>query len=141
MGPTYSGIYLNFSQKTANFNKLTLVSKSSPEIKKLQAERRTLTDASLAKVFSLYSFTRFDGKEVSLKEIIHQHQDRLPPTGTGDCCAPKLLMWAAHLDLRPFAMAEFFWGDGGKSGRAHGVFYAPCAEKCGPILGFLLCGL
>ena len=122
---------------TGKINELTLVSKSSPEIKKLQTERRALTDASLAKVFSLYSFTRFDGKEVSLKEIIHQHQDRLPPTGTGDCCAPKLLSYAFSQGLEPVSMDELYYGRDTKN-KKNGLSYPPCDERCGYILPAIL---
>ena len=34
----------------------------------------------------------------------------LPPGGTGDCCAPKLLQYAFSHGLRPICMAEFWWG-------------------------------
>ena len=46
---------------TDKINKLTLVNKTSSERKALINERTSLTDESLRKVFSLYSFTRFDG--------------------------------------------------------------------------------
>ena len=32
------------------------------------------------------------------------------PTGTGECCAPKLLQEAALRGIRPLGMAEFWWG-------------------------------
>ena len=64
------------------------------------------------------------------------------PTGTGECCAPKLLHHAATHGLTPLGLAEFYVGRTNRSGtRRHGEFYAPCAEKCAPILGFLLCGV
>ena len=34
----------------------------------------------------------------------------LPPGGTGDCCAPKLLQYAYLHHLTPVCMAEFWWG-------------------------------
>ena len=74
------------------------------------SERRTLTDESLKNVFSLYSFTRFDGKKVSLNQIIKEHNYKLPPTGTGDCCAPKLLSYAFAHGLEPVSMDEVYFG-------------------------------
>jgi tRNA pseudouridine32 synthase/23S rRNA pseudouridine746 synthase len=65
-----------------------------------------------------------------------------PPTGAGDCVAPKLLAWAFASDLRPLALAEFWWGAppaGG--GRVAGAFYPACRDKCGPLLPFMLDGL
>lgn len=64
------------------------------------------------------------------------------PNGTADCCGPKLLNFAARHHLLPLGMAEFYYGRPNRQGtRRHGRFYAPCRNKCGPILGFMLCGL
>ena len=60
-----------------------------------------------------------------------------PPTGTGECCAPKLLHRAAALGLTPVAMAEFWWGPAA-AGRQSGEFYAACQERCQPLIGPLL---
>lgn len=65
-----------------------------------------------------------------------------PPTGAGDCVAPKLLAWAFALELRPLALAEFWWGAppaGG--GRLAGAFYPACRNKCGPLLPFMMEGM
>ncbi|MFP6663295.1 MAG: pseudouridine synthase [Deltaproteobacteria bacterium] len=63
------------------------------------------------------------------------------PTGSGECCAPKLLQEAALRGIRPTGLVEFWWGPSPASTeREAGVFYPPCEEKCGPILGHLLCG-
>ena len=47
---------LQIHKLTDQINKLTLVNKASPERKQLIEERTRLTDVSLEKVFSLYSF-------------------------------------------------------------------------------------
>ena len=66
----------------------------------------------------------------------------LPPGGTGDCCAPKLLQYAFSHGLRPICMAEFWWGPSPKSEiRHHGQFYPACRGKCKPILTWMLQGL
>ena len=65
-----------------------------------------------------------------------------PPSGAGDCAAPRLLAHAHREGLRPVALAEFWWGappHGG--GRRAGEFYAPCKDKCGPLLPRLLAGM
>lgn len=59
------------------------------------------------------------------------------PGGTGECCAPKLLHYAARHGLTPLGMAEFWWGPP-KDGRQAGAFYPACAERCQPLLGALL---
>ena len=66
----------------------------------------------------------------------------LPPGGTSDCCAPKLLQYAYSQGLKPVCMAEFWWGESPKSLiRHHGQFYPACRGKCKPILTWMLQGL
>ena len=66
----------------------------------------------------------------------------LPPGGTGDCCAPKLLQYAYQHGLKPLCMAEFWWGPSPKSAvRHHGEFYPACRGKCLPVLTWMLQGL
>jgi tRNA pseudouridine32 synthase/23S rRNA pseudouridine746 synthase len=66
----------------------------------------------------------------------------LPPGGTGDCCAPKLLQYAYQQRLRPVCMAEFWWGKPTKEElRQHLNFYPACRGKCKPILTWMLQGL
>ena len=60
------------------------------------------------------------------------------PTGTGDCCAPKLLAMAARHQIRPLALAELWWGPENAKGKASGHFYPACEERCQPLLGPLL---
>ena len=66
----------------------------------------------------------------------------LPPGGTGDCCAPKLLQYAYLHHLKPVCMAEFWWGESPKGLiRHHGQFYPACRGKCKPVLTWMLQGL
>ncbi|MBP5798325.1 MAG: RluA family pseudouridine synthase [Prevotella sp.] len=66
----------------------------------------------------------------------------LPPGGTGDCCAPKLLQYAYQHGLKPVCMAEFWWGPSPKSEiRHHEQFYPACRGKCKPVLTWMLQGL
>lgn len=104
--------------------------------KELEAERTKLTTESLLAVFNLYKFTRFDGKKITLNEII-QDKEKLPPTGTGDCCAPKLLDYAFSHNLQPFSMDEIFYGKDSKN-KKNGISYSPCDERCGFILPYIL---
>lgn len=122
---------------TDQINKLTLVNKTSPEIKALSEERTSLTDESLRKVFSLYEFTRYDGKKISLNKIIQAHNNHLPPTGTGDCCAPKLLSYAFEHGLEPVSMDEVYYGRD-TAHKTNGTSYTPCDERCGYILPEIL---
>ena len=104
----------------------------------LKKQREILTTQSLAKVHALYSFHCADGKVKSLKEICAtKNKGRLPPTGTGDCCAPKLLDYCYKNKLQPVSMCEVFYGKKNESKKA-GIAYGPCDERCGIILPEML---
>lgn len=104
------------------------------DIQELQLRRSTLTSESLEKVHELYSFYCFDGKIRSLKQIC---KNQLPPTGTGDCCAPKLLNFAFKNNLTPLSMCEVFYGRSTEK-KISGCKYSPCDERCGLILPEIL---
>lgn len=66
----------------------------------------------------------------------------IPPSGTGDCCAPKLLQYAFLQGLKPVCMAEFWYGDSPKGEiRHHLQYYPACSGKCKPLLSHMLRGL
>lgn len=105
----------------------------------LLRERKSLSQNLMKEIHALYTVSNFSGKTQSLKEI---YTGTGIPTGTGDCCAPKLLNFAARSNLTPLSLAEFYWGKENLSGtRQHGQFYESCTDKCQPILGYMLCGL
>jgi tRNA pseudouridine32 synthase/23S rRNA pseudouridine746 synthase len=108
-----------------------------PQKHALVKQRTALTDESLRKVFDLYSFTRFDEARVTLNQIIQEHGGKLPPTGTGDCCAPKLLSYAFEHGLTPLSMDEVFYGRDTPN-KKNGISYPPCDERCGYILPSIL---
>jgi len=110
-----------------------------PERKAMQAQRRDLSRNLMTRIFDLYRLTNFRGQTRALAEVF---MGPSMPTGTGECCAPKLLHHAARHGLTPLGLAEFYLGRENRSAtRLHGQFFPPCEEKCRPILGFLLCGL
>jgi len=103
-------------------------------IQELKLQRSALTDESLGKVFDLYSFRCADGKIRSLKEICkNQNVKTLPPTGTGECCAPKLLDYAFSSDLKPYSLCEVFYEKNRDIQLRN-----PCDERCGIILPSIL---
>lgn len=68
--------------------------------------------------------------------------EHLPPSGAGECCAPKLLQYALTHGLKPIALAEFWIGAPSRTEiRKEGVFYAPCSGRCVPILRHMLQGI
>jgi len=106
----------------------------------LRKERKEKSRALMQRIHSLYRLKNFRGETTSLAAAF-QGTGGIP-TGTGDCCAPKLLNQAALLDLVPVGLCEFFWGRTNKSETLHhGMITSACEEKCAPILGFMLCGL
>ena len=68
--------------------------------------------------------------------------EAMPPSGAGECCAPKLLQYAFLHGLKPVALAEFWVGAPSKTEvRTEGAFYAPCSGRCVPILRHMMEGL
>ena len=101
-------------------------------------------------LFRQYKMLNARGEEKDLVDIWQDYhcspriRNRypLPPGGTGDCCAPKLLQYAYQHRLKPVCMAEFWWGESPKSEiRHHGQFYPACRGKCKPVLTWMLQGL
>ena len=82
------------------------------------------------------------GLEFRGLEVNGQHSDfRLPPSGAGECCGPKLLQYALTHGLKPFALAEFWVGAPMRTEvRTEGAFYSPCSGRCVPILRHMLKG-
>lgn len=65
--------------------------------------------------------------------------EKLPPAGAGECCAPKLLQYALTHGLKPISLAEFWIGASPKNEiRREGVFYPPCSGRCVPILRHMM---
>ncbi len=106
----------------------------------LLSQRRQLSRQLMSDIHDLYHLRNFSGATATLHEAFIEPGGK--PTGTGDCCAPKLLQAAAAAELLPLSLAEFFFGRSNRSGtREHGYFYPPCSDKCQPLLGYLLCGI
>ena len=101
----------------------------------LKQQRKQLSQQLTDQFHAAYTLTNFTGRSASLRSLLDQIT-----TGTGDCCAPKLLHYAAIHGLKPLALAEFWWGKGTKD-RVSGQFYGACAERCQPLMGFMLSGL
>ncbi|MCL1980621.1 MAG: hypothetical protein FWG62_06055 [Proteobacteria bacterium] len=120
--------------------KMALLLKQSDDYQRLHQERRALSRQLMRAVHELYRLRNFRGETLPLTEAFLG--PGAPPSGTGDCCGPKLIQHAIRHGLRPESMAEFYWGAANASNtKIHGGLYPACAAKCGKILGFQLCGL
>ena len=108
------------------------------KINQLKEERKAKSAALQQKLFQQYSFLNQNGETKSLGAIFEDN----PPASAGECAAPKLLQYAFAHQLKPIALAEFWWGQSPKSEiRKHGHFYPACTGKCKPILAHMLDGI
>ncbi|MBB1386540.1 RNA pseudouridine synthase [Pseudoalteromonas sp. SG45-5] len=127
-------------------NKVNLLqhalTKITDEIAHLKKRRKTLSKNLQKKLFSQYQFLNANNEVRDLNTIFSILPERIPPAGSGECAAPKLLQYAYKHHLKPIAMAEFWWGAAPKSAiRQHKNYYPSCYSKCQPILGHMLKGL
>lgn len=114
----------------------------SNEIRELKEIRRTKSNALQREIFNQYVFLNGLGQQQVLSDCFPDFDLRHPPSGSGDCAAPKLLQFAYKNELEPVCMGEFWWGAAPvKEVRKHGYFYPSCASRCRPILGHMLQGL
>ncbi|WP_405597527.1 MULTISPECIES: pseudouridine synthase [unclassified Pseudoalteromonas] len=118
------------------------LTKITDEIAHLKKRRKTLSKNLQKKLFSQYQFLNANNEVRDLNTIFSILPERIPPAGSGECAAPKLLQYAYKHHLKPIAMAEFWWGAAPKSAiRQHKNYYPSCYSKCQPILGHMLEGL
>ncbi|ENS5605532.1 RNA pseudouridine synthase [Vibrio mimicus] len=111
-------------------------------IEQLKQERKQRSAALQKKLFTGYRFANIAGVEKNLVELFSVTKNPLPPAGSGECAAPKLLHYAFKHQLKPIALAEFWWGRSPKSEiRQHKKFYPACQSKCQPILAHMLQGM
>ena len=109
------------------------------EIEALKQQRKALSATLQQKLFDEYAFLNQKGIHKSLAEIFKNTTQKIPPAGAGECAAPKLLHYAFQHQMKPLALAEFWWGDSPKSEiRQHRHFYGACQGKCQPILAHML---
>lgn len=112
------------------------------EIKKLKDERKKLSAQLQSKIFSHYKFINEAHIEASLISIFNITGDVIPPSGAGECAAPKLLQHAFKHKYKIICMAEFWWGRSPSSEiRKHKYYYPACRGKCEPILNHMLQGI
>ena len=110
-------------------------------INDLKARRSAKSDTLQKWIFENAIVRNRAGESSSIWEIFSR-EGLIPPGGTGDCAAPKLLNYAFFHGLEPLAMGEFWYGTSPDTAvRTHGHFYPSCTSKCGPLLGYMMKGL
>ena len=109
------------------------------QIESLQQERHDRSVALQQWLFQQFVFLNALGEEKSLPELF---RPAIPPSGAGECCAPRLLQAVYLNGLHPLCMAEFWVGASPKDElRLDGHYYPACNSKCRPILRHMLQGL
>ena len=107
----------------------------------LKSERKARSVALQEWLFRQYTILNARGESRTILDIF-AGRGLVPPGGTGDCAAPKLLQYAYKNGLKPLSMGEFWYGPSPrKEVRRQGCFYPSCTGKCGPLLAFMLQGL
>lgn len=119
-------------------DQLSIVTKKIDTLK----EERKIKSANLQQfLFNSYQFLNHNKERKDLDELFND-SNQIPPAGSGECAAPKLLQYAFLHGLKPLAMAEFWWGKSpNKEIRKHKHFYPACQGKCKPILKHMLAGI
>lgn len=132
------------------------------KIAELKSTRKRKSDHLQRWLFSQFTFLNAQGERSDLlsifrnyyllhspKSVLATHYAAMgeqitlfPPSGTGECCEPKLLQYAFVHGMRPVEMAMFWWGEPPKTEiRQHGQFYPACNGKCKPLLTWMLKGM
>lgn len=114
-------------------------SKDNIRIQTLKNTRKALSNHLQDQLFDQYYFLNSKGESKSLLELFSKADLKNPPAGAGECAAPKLLQFAYLHNMQPLSLTEFWWGKSAKYYLwEHGQYYAPCKEKCSPILAHML---
>jgi tRNA pseudouridine32 synthase/23S rRNA pseudouridine746 synthase len=113
--------------------------KSLSKIEDLKNKRKEKSAQLQKQLFDNYHFMNQQKQSKCLFDIFESYNSKKPPSAAGECAAPKLLEYAFQHDMKPLAIAEFWWGQSPKSEiRIHGEFYTSCNDKCRPILSYML---
>ena len=104
--------------------------------------RKLLSNGLQESIYNGFQFLNSNGQTKGLSEIFAGTAIKFPPSGAGECAAPRLLQHAFKMGYRPITMAEFWWGATSKDEmRQHKQFYPACRGKCQPILSHMLAGI
>ncbi len=105
----------------------------------LKQKRKEQSSRLQFEIFDQFRLLNYSGEVQTVPEIFRALGEEIPPAGAGDCAGPKLLQYAFQQNVKPIALAEFWWGASPKSEiRKHKQFYPPCRSKCAPIMQHML---
>lgn len=120
----------------------TALKEAESHLAVMKEKRHRDSEALQRWLFTNFRLLNARGESRSLSEIFAETPLKTPPSGAGECCAPKLLQAAYLQGWHPESIAEYWYGKG-KDGevRIHGEHYPACRGKCLPVLGWMLRGL
>lgn len=132
--------YINKGMKELTaIGNLIKASDDKVEIAQLKTSRKEKSIALQLWLFENYRFLNVKGEVKDVVQIFDESLHNNPPAAAGECAGPKLLQYALQHELKPIAMAEFWWGISPKNKeRKDKGFYPACKNKCRPILEFML---
>ena len=129
------------NQEIRRLQELPKSAEVEQEIRQWQEERKQKSITLQLKIFSHFNICNAQGEYRNVVDIFRDAKRGLPPGGTGECAAPRLLQYALEHQLEPIALAEFWYGRSPRRyRRAHGQFYPSCIEKCSPLLAYMTQG-
>ncbi|MCF0238509.1 MAG: RluA family pseudouridine synthase [Sphaerochaetaceae bacterium] len=112
-------------------NYTSICNKYNDLIKGTSAENRKLLSRECwEQLKSLYSFYTFNGSTFTFDKMGCDI-----PSGSGDCCEPRLLSHCFKKGLKPVSMACFFYGNGTYP---HKAFTNPCEHRCKNLLKHII---
>ena len=114
---------------------------SGPAVAEFRRRRREASRVLMAAMIDATHLCTRGGVRVALRAAFAGGDGGTKiPSGTADCALPKLLHAASVARLSIESVAEASWAPGVDVGeRAHGRLASPCAPRCLPLLGSLLC--
>lgn len=80
------------------------------ELAAMKRKRRVDSEALQKWLFSNFKVLNARGESRSLSEIFASTAAKVPPSGAGECCAPKLLQEAYLRGWHPESIAEYWYG-------------------------------
>lgn len=117
-------------------------------ISSLKNKRKLLSDHLQDWLFRNFVMLNGKGEKKSITDIFHDwaistgSKSIIPPSGSGECCAPKLLQYAFLHHLQPLAIAEFTIANAFSDAEdAQPEWREACQSRCAPILNWMLQGV
>lgn len=118
------------------------IDKLTNHIMQLKKERQQRSDALQKWLFEQFVMVSYRGERKNLLDIFSHTAIGFPPSGSGECCEPRLLQYAFSHGLRPRCMAMMWIGSSPRSVvRQEGHYYPACQGRCRPILDWMMQGL